>query len=55
MDLLHKFLITARRSHKRDKKCHQPTEGKEKKRKKIHSPVQNFPKSLKVGVQVLAA
>ncbi len=28
MDLLHKFLNTARRLHTRDQKCHQPIEGK---------------------------
>jgi hypothetical protein len=43
MDLLHKFLITARRLHKRDKKCHQPTEGKEKKKKKNSLCYAKFP------------
>ncbi len=43
MDLLHKFLITARRLHTRDQKCHQPTEGKEKKKKKNSLCYAKFP------------
>jgi hypothetical protein len=55
MDLLHKFLTQQGGYIQEIKNVTNPQKEKKKKRKKIHSAMQNFHKSLKVGVQALAA